>query len=61
MGMIVTLQDGRKAQVAKGLCKDCVYHKIGYEDYCDIPRQYYCTMDVRTDHTNIIYKEIKED
>lgn len=60
IGEIITLSDGKKAEVVEGLCENCVYHKIGYEFYCDIPRQYECMANYRTDHKNIIYKEIKE-
>lgn len=57
IGKIVTLPDGRKARVTrhKG-CDKCVYYKKTHNDYC-----YYvfCMAEERTDHNNIIYKEVK--
>ena len=67
VGTRITLPDGRKAEVVEnnsGICIGCaLWDNIGM--HCD----FYATEQIgeecynklRTDHKNIIYKEIKED
>ena len=55
IGSIITLPDGRKAEVVEGKCEDetCVlWDKIECVDKC-------CYPDERADHKYIIYKEVK--
>lgn len=62
IGEIVTLPDGRKAKVVNNRkrqdCNGCVFITqfccLNYEDV-------FCDEFNRTDHKNIIYKEVKED
>lgn len=61
IGEIVTLPDGRKAKVVEGLCPECCFHMRGFEVFCYAPREWKCMKVDRTDHKNIIYKEIKGD
>lgn len=59
IGEIITLLDGRKAEVVESdiaTCDGCVYQ----ETYCLNLRLRNCGRRLRTDHKNVIYKEIKE-
>lgn len=56
IGTRITLEDGRVVEVTetRGItCIGCVYD----EDFCDGSRA--CGSRNRTDHKNIIYKEVK--
>ena len=59
IGTIVTLPDGRKAEVVEEIvqdsCEGCIYKNV------DCPKDYCCNDSDRTDHKNIIYKEVKND
>ena len=62
IGEIVTLPDGRKAEVKEAYygCRDCAFYPS-----CDCydfktKENTYCSCVVREDKKNIIYKEIKE-
>lgn len=59
IGEVITLPDGRKAKVVEEgkwmHCSKCIF--VG-ERYC---YTHDCLPFERTDHKNIIYKEIKED
>lgn len=57
IGEIVTLPDGRKAEVVEGQldCSGCVF-LLGTAEECF---EYECLRKYRTDHKNIIYKEVK--
>lgn len=69
IGEIVTLPDGRKVRVVLdtvepsylsifGGCWECVFGKGGDRKYCaDIAGE--CSEISRTDHKEIIYKEVK--
>lgn len=63
IGEIVTLSDGRKAEVAEGHCRYCTFNK-GWTITCIIWRVKgfigECFAEYRSDKKNIIYKEIKE-
>lgn len=59
IGDIVTLPDGRKAEVVESdmaTCDGCVYQ----ETYCLNLQLRNCGRRLRTDKKNIIYKEIKD-
>lgn len=58
IGEIVTLPDGRKAEVVEdAICVACVECFLFNRDCWDFE----CRAPKRTDHKYIIYKEIKED
>lgn len=61
IGEIVTLPDGRKAEVMEGgQCVSCCL----FGDLCNYmkwDKSLECSYRSRTDHKNIIYKEIKEE
>lgn len=61
---IVTLPSGRKAEVVEGFCQDCAVGKSGIIA-CIKWRERgligECLEERRTDHKDVIYKEIKED
>lgn len=65
IGEIITLPDGRKAEVAESvnnLCIGCYYHLLNTSDCISLRKNGKlgkCIL--RTDHKNIIYKEIKEE
>lgn len=57
IGEIVTLPDGRKAEVVESPCncKDCIFK----DERMDVCRKYECIRNHRTDHKDIIYMEVK--
>lgn len=59
IGEIITLPDGRKAEVVEEIelssCLGCIY----IDEAC--PAEYCCWCGARTDQKNIIYKEVKEE
>lgn len=62
IGTRITLEDGRIAEVVEDageVCDNCIFNVF---DSC-LPQGIggYCTEEYRTDHKNIIYKEIKEE
>lgn len=61
IGEIITLPDGRKAEVVEVVsgCRGCIYNPVG-ECWLE-PHYGECHYLTRTDHKDIIYKEIKED
>lgn len=58
IGTVVTLPDGRKAEVVKqdGSCEGCILAKDAH-----LCANSPCLPEERNDHKNIIYKEIKEE
>lgn len=59
IGEIITLPDGRKAEVMEtkyNICDECMFNKVDCADIVGI----YCLPIYRTDHKAIIYKEFKE-
>lgn len=62
IGEIVTLPDGRKAEVKEANygCRDCAFYPS--YDCCDFKAKEdaCCSWACRNDHKNIIYKEIKK-
>lgn len=68
IGEIVTLPDGRKAEVVardtiSERCYGCMFWSVffGCQRYKDKLIYVRCSAKVRTDHKSVIYKEIKED
>lgn len=63
IGEVVTLPDGKKAEVVEGYCRDCVFRKTLWEKGECWKTDYIgeCGDWSRTDGKNIIYKEIKEE
>lgn len=63
IGEVVTLPDGRKAEVVevkKDWCTGCLFNEADEELDCSVFVGLSCTPIHRKDHKNIIYKEIKE-
>lgn len=61
IGEIVTLPDGRKAEVVEvNNCHLCIFNDGELDCICRAHNIGHCTNTFRTDHKNIIYKEIKE-
>ena len=60
IGTTITLSDGRKAKVveSKSTCKGCVFDE--YDDYNCYCGCYMCGRKKRTDHKDVIYKEVKD-
>lgn len=58
IGSIVNLPDGRKAEVVESpcFCSGCVFLPVTAEECFE----YECLRKYRSDHKNIIYKEIKD-
>lgn len=61
IGEIVTLPDGRKAEVVRGKCsyKKCMFRAKRLCTIIDDIGFANCAAHARTDHKNVIYKEIK--
>lgn len=59
IGTRITLADGRVVEVVEGKgCQGCIANPFSYDTLCLIKK---CHSRNRTDHKNIIYKEVKED
>lgn len=62
IGTKITLEDGRVVEVVEVSighgCKGCA---LNAKYRCVTPRRWICDDAMRTDHKNIIYKEVKEE
>lgn len=64
IGEIITLPDGRKAEVVEdGFCVDCIFHKTLWVQCRCRETEYVgqCYRGLRSDHKSIAYKEVKEE
>lgn len=62
IGEIITLPDGRRVEVVEGRCRDCAISKIGIIGcitWRERGRIGECLKEKRSDHKDIIYKEVK--
>lgn len=60
IGTHITMPDGRKAEVVESGegCGGCIANPFSYNPLCSMKK---CHSRNRTDHKNVIYKEIEED
>lgn len=60
IGEIITLTDGRKAEVVDSKnCHFCIFNGGELDNICYARNVGSCTNIFRTDHKNVIYKEVK--